>query len=228
MTDLRLATLTARARVQDGVYEQLRRALMWGEFEPGGVITIQALSDQFGTSHMPVREALRRLTAENGLEMGRSGSVRVPAISRARLNDLCGVRKALEGLASECAASCISNEQIDQSLDIAREHERLGRAGEVYAMLRKNQEFHFSIYEHAGSAVLPQLIEVLWLRFGPYMRLLSDLVKRQMQEGRLPDYSTHHYSIIEALRQRDGAAARAFMEKDIEATQRLLAGICPD
>lgn len=227
MTEPLLATLPARIRVQDSVYEQLRQALMWGEFEPGRLITIQALADQFGTSPMPVREALRRLTAENGLDVDRSGSACVPTISRARLNDLCNARMALEGLASEGAATAMSLNDVEQSLDIARQHEELGRNGDVYAMLRKNQEFHFWIYARSGSEVLPKLIEMLWLRFGPYMRLLSDLVKQQMQRGHLPDYSTHHYSLIDALRQRDGVAARAFMVNDIKATQRFLDAICP-
>ncbi|OLP57807.1 GntR family transcriptional regulator [Xaviernesmea oryzae] len=216
-----------RAAVQDGVYKQVRQALMWGEFEPGKLITLQSLADTFGTSLMPVREALRRLAAETGLEVARGGSARVPAISRQRLDDLCQTRKALEGLAAECAAARMSGEEIEACRDIAREHERLGRNGEVYAMLRHNQAFHFAIYEKAGSDVLPPLIEMLWLRFGPYMRLLSDLVRAQMAEGSLPDYSTQHFALVDALSRRDGPAARAAMVADIEATQALLRGLCP-
>lgn len=227
MRNAGLSAITTRPTVQDSVYSQLRQALMWGSFEPGAQITIQALADQFGTSHMPVREALRRLAAECGLDVTRNGSVRVPQVSRLHLDDLCRARKALEGLATECAAAVIAPERIDEAMEIAREHERLGRAGEVYAMLRKNQEFHFAIYENSGSDVLPQLIEMLWLRFGPYMRMLSDLVKRQMDEGRLPDYSTQHYAILDALSGRRAGEARAAMERDIEATQGLLQAICP-
>lgn len=225
---MNLTAISERMTVQDSVYAQLRQALMWGHFEPGALITIKALADQFGTSPMPVREALRRLAAECGLEISRNGSVRVPPVSRLHLDDLCRARRALEGLATECAAAAITSGQIADALLIAREHERLGRAGEVYAMLRKNQEFHFAIYENSGSDVLPQLIEMLWLRFGPYMRMLSDLVKRQMDEGRLPDYSTHHYAILDALSARNPALARAAMEQDIEATQALLRAICPE
>lgn len=224
---MNISAIAERTTVQDSVYAQLRQALMWGHFEPGALMTIKALADQFGTSAMPVREALRRLAGECGLEIARNGSVRVPPVSRHHLDDLCQARKALEGLATECAATAIAPERIDEALTIARDHERLGRAGEVYAMLRRNQEFHFVIYEHSGSDVLPQLIEMLWLRFGPYMRMLSDLVKRQMEEGRLPDYSTHHYAILTALSSRDADGARRAMVKDIEATQALLRNICP-
>lgn len=223
-----LTAITNRPTVQDHVYGQLRQALMWGQFEPGALMTVKALADQFQTSPMPVREALRRLAAECGLDVARNGSVRVPPVSRRQLDDLCRARKALEGVATESAAAVITQDLLDAALSVAREHERLGRAGEVYAMLRKNQEFHFMIYEHSGSDVLPQLIEMLWLRFGPYMRMLSDLVKRQIDEGQLPDYSTQHYAILDALSGRRATDARAAMERDIEATQAFLQRICPD
>lgn len=227
MNEAGLSKVSSRVTVQDGVYEQLRHALMWGKFEPSQVTTIASLAAEFGTSHMPVREALRRLAAENGLEIGRNGSARVPAVSRARLDDLCRARMVLEGLATELATANMTERDIDNCLAVAREHEQLGRSGQVYDMLRKNQEFHFAIYEKSGSEVLPQMIETLWLRFGPYMRMLSDLVKQQIEDGVLYSYSTYHYEIIEAFRRQDAAEAGKLMVKDIEATQKLLQGMCP-
>nr|WP_306410898.1 GntR family transcriptional regulator [Ectorhizobium quercum] len=211
--------------MQDSVYEQLRNALMWGEFEPGQAVTIASLANQFGTSHMPVREALRRLAAENGLEVAHNGSARVPAVSRERLDDLCRVRSNLEGLATELAAQRMTTDEIDHCLALAQAHEALGREGKVRQMLRKNQEFHFSIYERSGSEVLPQMIEVLWLRYGPYMRILSNLVEQQLDAGVIHPYSTYHYEMIDAFRAGDAKRAGALMVKDIEATQVLLHGM---
>lgn len=228
MNEAGLSKVSSRMTVQDGVYEQLRHALMWGKFEPSQVTTIASLASEFGTSHMPVREALRRLAAENGLEIGRNGSARVPAVSRARLDDLCRVRMSLEGLATELATANMTEQDCETCLAIAREHEQLGRDGRVYDMLRKNQEFHFAIYERSGSEVLPQMIETLWLRFGPYMRMLSDLVKQQLQDGVIHPYSTHHYAIIEAFRRKDAPEAAHTMILDIQATQALLQAMCPD
>jgi DNA-binding GntR family transcriptional regulator len=212
--------------VQDSVYEQLRHALMWGMFEPSQVTTIASLAAEFGTSHMPVREALRRLAAENGLEIARNGSARVPPVSRERLDDLCLARVTLESLATELATPRMKRADIARCLALAEEHEALGKSGKIYDMLRKNQEFHFSIYELSGSDVLPQLIETLWLRFGPYMRMLSDLVARQLEAGVIHPYSTYHYEMIDAFRAGEAKQAGALMVKDIEATQRLLQAMC--
>ena len=228
MNEAGLSKVSSRITVQDHVYEQLRHALMWGKFAPSQVTTISSLATEFGTSHMPVREALRRLAAENGLEVGRNGSARVPAVSRRRLDDLCRVRMTLEGLATELATANMTPADIDHCLELAREHEGLGRAGKVYDMLRKNQEFHFSIYGKSGSDILPPLIETLWLRFGPYMRLLSNLVEQQLDAGVIHPYSTYHYEMMDAFRAGNAKLAGALMVKDIEATQKLLQKMCPD
>jgi DNA-binding GntR family transcriptional regulator len=213
--------------MQDGVYEQLRHALMWGKFEPLQAITILSLASEFGTSHMPVREALRRLAAENGLEIARNGSAQVPAVSRFRLHDLCRARIELEGLATEIASSKITPAEIEKCELLAKEHEAIGREGNVYAMLQKNQEFHFAIYRIAESEVLLQLIEVLWLRFGPYMRLLSNFVEGQFGQGVVHPFSSYHYQMIEAFRSADSPRAREMLVRDIDATQVLLMDLCP-
>ena len=227
MIERGLSKVSSRVTVQDGVYEQLRHALMWGQFEPEQVTTISSLAAEFGTSHMPVREALRRLAAEKGLEISRSGSARVPAVSRERLDDLCRARKAIEGLATKLAATRMTAEDIALCLRLAKEHETLGKQGQVYDMLRKNQEFHFAIYERSGSEVLPQMIETLWLRLGPYMRILSDLVVRQINEGTIHPYSTYHYEMIQAFKAGEAERAGELMVKDIDSTQVLLQEMCP-
>ena len=228
MVETALSKVTSRVTVQDTVYEQLRRALMWGSFAPSQAITISSLATEFGTSHMPVREALRRLAAENGLEIAHNGSARVPAVSRRRLDDLCQARIALEGLATELAAAHMSDEDIARSEALAREHEETGKAGDVYGMLRKNQAFHFGIYEMSGSEVLPQHIEMLWLRFGPYMRMLTNYVEKEFDQGVVHPFSSYHFQIIAALRQRNGVLAREMMVGDILSTQILLRDMCPE
>ncbi|MFQ0812618.1 GntR family transcriptional regulator [Brucella anthropi] len=222
----RLSKVSSRVTVQDGVYEQLRHALMWGSFEPSQVVTIAALASEFGTSHMPVREALRRLAAENGLEIARNGSARVPDISRARLDDICRVRISLEGLATELATPRMSAADVERCLTLAQEHEALGQEGRVYEMLRKNQEFHFTIYELSGSEILPRMIETLWLRLGPYMRLLSNHVRQQVDDGIIHPYSAYHYQMLDAIRAGEAQKAGALMVQDIETTQKLLQRLC--
>ena len=48
----------------DNVTERLRSALLAGEIAPGEPIRVAQLEKSFGVSHIPIREAVRRLEAE--------------------------------------------------------------------------------------------------------------------------------------------------------------------
>jgi DNA-binding GntR family transcriptional regulator len=220
--------IATRITVQDGVYRQLRHALMIGQFDPGQALTISSLAEQFGTSHMPVREALRRLAAENALEIASNGSARVPAVSATRLDDLCQARVALEGLAAELAQPRLQGDAIEALEAIVGQHEALGRSGQIYPMLAKNQQFHFMLYAASGSEVLLQLIETLWLRFGCYMRMLTRHIEPLMKARRDDMFAENHHKAIAALRRKDAGAVKQAIVDDIKATRDLLYELCPE
>ncbi|WP_210484035.1 GntR family transcriptional regulator [Microvirga antarctica] len=227
MTDLRLEPVSSRTTIQDGVYNRLRHALMTGFFDPGQTLTIAALAEAFGTSHMPVREALRRLGAENALDVAPNGSTHVPPVNTARLDDLCIARIAVEGTAIALCTPHVEPETVRYLEANIRDHVLKGRDGDVFGMLANNQDFHFTLYRASGSDVLMQLIETLWLRFGPYMRLLTQRMEPLLKSGDLGSDPVHHRSILDAVKRDDGAAARQALVEDIHATQSLLRTICP-
>lgn len=223
---LPLAPVAGRVTIQDGVYQQLRTALMAGRFDPGQTLTIAALSESFGTSHMPVREALRRLAAEGAVEIATSGSACVPPVSAERLDDLCRARIVNEGMAAELAAPRIGADDLAALEANMREHRAAGRAGDVPGMLARNMAFHFAIYRLAASPVLLQIIENLWLRFGPYMRMLSTNMVPLLRTDYSRSYTSQHDAMIAAARRGEVAAFRGAMEDDIRATQALVRQFC--
>ncbi|WP_291975879.1 MULTISPECIES: GntR family transcriptional regulator [unclassified Chelatococcus] len=220
-----LGPVASRRTIQEEVYQRLSHALMTGWFDPGQILTISSLSELFGTSHMPVREALRRLTAEKALEVVSTGSACVPTVSRARLNDLCNTRVIVEGAATELAAPHITSRDLRTLERAAADHAQAEDG--VYAMMARNQEFHFTIYRASQSPVLIQLIEALWLRFGPYLRMLTRHMEPLLKTTDSRIYTQHHYAIIAALKKNDTAAAKAHLIEDIKTTQALLQTLCP-
>src|SRR6202035_1806187 len=105
-------TRIARETVQERVYCALRDQLMRGGFEPGQKLKIAELAEVFGTSAMPVRDALNRLTVERALETLPSRTVRVPALSKRALQDLRETRFVIEGLAIARGASNMTAESL--------------------------------------------------------------------------------------------------------------------
>jgi DNA-binding GntR family transcriptional regulator len=179
-----------RETVQERVYSALRDRLMRGGFEPGQKLKIAELASAFGTSAMPVREALNRLAAERAVECMPNRSVRVPALSKAALQDLMETLMRLRQL-------------IDAQSETDAVHVSEGSA-------EQNRAFHFTIYRQSGSTVLLPIIESLWLQFGPYLRAASE--RFDGREGRGTNF---HVEIVDALASGDGKAARAALESDI-------------
>ena len=64
---------------------------------PAQMLRIQDLAETLQTSTMPVREALGRLVSEQALEALPNRTVRVPVITRERLDDLARARCLIEG-----------------------------------------------------------------------------------------------------------------------------------
>lgn len=201
----------SRETVQERVYFALRDQLMRGGFEPGQKLKIAELAKAFGTSAMPVRDALNRLTVERALEETLpSRTVRVPALSKDALQDLRETRFAIEGLAISRAASNMTAESLGtlKRLIVAQSETDAEHVSEQSA--EQNRAFHFAIYRQSGSTVLLPIIESLWLQFGPYLREASELFDGA--EGRGTNF---HLEMLAALSRGDAVGARAALEADI-------------
>jgi DNA-binding GntR family transcriptional regulator len=197
-----------KGNVQDRVYNELRHLLMVGRFLPGESITLRNLAAEFGVSLMPVRGALRHLIAEGGFEMLPNRSVRVPHMTRERLNELLSIRRELEGMVTAQACRRMTDAEFR---GIEKIHAANARALKLrdQALIRSiNQQFHFAIYSLARSWVLVPVIETLWLRAGPFMHL-AQLSPGINWDGR------HHNDLMLALSQRDAKAARRAIQRDI-------------
>ena len=101
-----------RETLHDRVYAELRRSLIHGMFDAGDMLRIQDLAETLQTSTMPVREALGRLVSEQALEALPNRSVRVPVITRERLDDLARARCLIEGQITALALPNLTREDF--------------------------------------------------------------------------------------------------------------------
>ena len=145
----------------DRVYSELSRAIMMGEFRPGDKLTIRSLATMFGTSAQPVREAVNRLSAGQALTTHANRSIVLPELSHDRVIELWAVRVFIEGEAAAQAAANATNED-KQEIEEANRN-LLGSIAErdIKQIVRKNHEFHFSVYRASHNNVLCRVIESL-------------------------------------------------------------------
>ncbi|WP_417308582.1 GntR family transcriptional regulator [Devosia sp.] len=217
-----LKPVSGRKTVHDLVYEQLRDALMSGAFEARKLFTIASLSERFNTSHMPVREALRRLASENALRISSGGTAYVPAITALELRDISRARIIIEGATARLAGPRMTQTDIDALEQILARHRDSASAGDIVEMTAANRAFHFQVYRAAGSPVLLSQIENLWLRSGPYVRYLSDRMADLLKSDHRNDFTDLHVTMIKAIKMGDAEALGAACEADIQASQDLL------
>lgn len=199
----------------EAIYKKIRNMILFGEVRPGQGVTILGLKDAVGAGVTPVREAIRRLTAEGALEALGNRRVCVPEISAQRVDEIYFARFAIEPKMAEIAAGKITDEEVAH-LDMldARIDDAIDR-GDVEAYLEGNFRFHFALYDIAQTPILRKIATSLWLQFGPSHRVVSG----RYGTSNLPD---KHSEALEALRQRDPEATAVAIREDIEQGLKLM------
>ncbi len=138
------------------VYDDLREAIIGGEYTPGERLRTEALAERFGTSRTPVREALVLLEGDGLVELEpRRGAV-VRSFDAADLVDLYEVRAILEARAAQLAALRLTREDLDVLDATCDRAESVAGSGKVAieTLIASNDEFHRVIVEASGSARL--------------------------------------------------------------------------
>ncbi len=85
--------------VADRVTVELREAIFSGDLAPGERLVERKLAERLGTSHIPVREALTRLTQEGLVERLPHRGARVAALTSRDLEEISSLRTLLEQFA---------------------------------------------------------------------------------------------------------------------------------
>ncbi len=181
----------------DMVAALIRQLIITGELPAGGQLRQRDLAQRFGVSQTPVREALRRLESE-GLVVGdthRGFTVVEPDDGPVEEN--FQIRAALESLGASLAARKVDARGVEALRALNDQIRALGDDDPRYAGL--NRDFHFGVYEHAGSPLLLSLMRLLWasLHGGPKVGRTHAESARQ------------HDAILDALSAGDAAAASA-------------------
>lgn len=190
------------------VYQRVRDMILYGELAPGEAVTIQGLTSVLGAGMTPAREAIRRLTTEGALEFLGNRRVCVPLLTLEALEELAFARCAIEPKLAYWATENMTPSKIaelniiDQAVNSAVDH------GNVRDYLIQNNRFHMAIYKLANKPELLSIVERLWLKTGPSMRVICGRIGTQ----NLPDA---HQMALDGLRNNDAEKAEKAIHDDI-------------
>lgn len=204
------------APLHERVYAEVRQAIIAGKFEPGQKLTSRKLAAELGTSDMPVRAAISRLTAEGGLVRMANSTFVVPVLGRQQFKEVMELRALLEGRATRLACSKIDRGGFKRLQRHSKDLDEASKQENIVAYLDANQKLKFTIYSYSSSPTLMALIEVLWLRVGPALRFHLTVLKGITR-------ICYHHQAIKALEQNEAPAAAEWISRDIlEGMQSLL------
>ncbi len=199
------------------VYQTLKSQILFGDLVPGQPVTIQGLTDSLGVGMTPVRETIRRLISDGALVFQGNRRVSVPLLSDSDVQEVIFARKCIESELSMRATPKVTAADIDHLERLDQSLDRMIADGDVGGYLRLNHAFHETLYRHADAPVLFDLVERLWLRFGPSLRVVCGRFGTQS----LPD---RHKEILSALRHKDADGAALATARDIEQGMQLMLG----
>jgi DNA-binding GntR family transcriptional regulator len=193
-------TLTTR------IHDLLEEAIISGRLAPGERIHADALAAQYGTSRIPVREALRSLDEAGWVEIRPRYGVHVRERTSTELDELFEFRASIEELVAQWAAQRRTQEEAASLKRIVSDD----RATSDDAVDRASSDFYVALRAAAHNSVLASTSAVMEKR----ARFYFSTVLHELGH----DWLTVHEQLADHVHRRDAAAAGRLARSHIEAT----------
>ena len=173
----------------------LREAILAGALPPGARLRQERLAGQFGTSRIPVREALRALEHEGLVTSLPYRGFSVTELDADDIEEVYELRILLEGHAVRLAVPLLTDEDL---VALERMYREMAGAEAGEAQLAARERFYIGLYSMAGR---PRLVTLI-------ARLRQE-VARSLRWPTLQHAPEHHKRFFEAVRAGDDDAAAA-------------------
>ncbi|AWN41228.1 GntR family transcriptional regulator [Methylobacterium durans] len=207
----------SRRYLHDEVADRMRELIQSGEMEPRARINEGELTERFGISRTPLREAIKILATEGLLELLPNRGARVASISQGEIEEMVEVIAGLEATAAELACRRITDEEVAA---IEVEHAAMvaaWKAADEAEYFRINRSIHEAIMQASRNVTLS----------GIYMSLSG-----RIQRSRYKAHQTaeqweravrEHEQMVNLLHARDGAGLSPLMREHIRGKKQVIA-----
>jgi DNA-binding GntR family transcriptional regulator len=204
------AQFKERHSVADRITHSLRDAIRSGTLADGTELNQVALSEHFGVSRVPVREALRALEAEGWITAPTHYRAFVQGLSKDRIEQIFEVRSLLE---AHLIGKAIPHIDAERIADLNKRCAAMDRMRDHDEWLAANRAFHRALLEPSGAIMIIDLVEQLGCQPERYLRMRRAGRDRQSVAG------AEHRAIVAAVAKRDVARARKLLQAHIMQTR---------
>jgi DNA-binding GntR family transcriptional regulator len=198
------------APIQNRIEANLRDQILHGAIPPGGRINVRQLETVYGVSHIPIREAIRRLEGEGlVVNVPKRGAVAAD-VSLRELDEIYDLRRIVE---PPVARRAVLGVTVAQLAHIRHAYERLevaerGPADESFSLA--HWDFHWSLLAPGATGEVERLVHKLWRVADRYVRLTKAVAIDVAHE--------HHRQLCEAFEARDAETAAEVLERHLHLT----------
>jgi DNA-binding GntR family transcriptional regulator len=200
--------------IQRRVLDSLRDMIVGGELPPGAALSEVGLSESFGISRTPVREALKQLQAEGLVEIRPQVGTFVAKPSRREVGEMSRVREVLEGLAANLMAQRGSIPELDALRENVKDSEISVGRGKTARYAQLVGEFHGLILAGSDNRKLQEHYLMLTNQLA-YPRL----VRASLTEPGRPERSVaEHRRILEMIEAKDPEGAERAMREHVRSS----------
>jgi DNA-binding GntR family transcriptional regulator len=204
------------ATLSQQVYAHLRAGILDNTYPPGSPLPEEALAASLNVSRVPVREALRRLSAEGLVIIRPRQGATVAELTSKQFLDAYQVREVLEVLAVRLAVPRLTSDDLDQ-LDALQQAMLLAAdANDAAAFFAVNAEFHGFLVDKAGNGDLKSMYESLIDRMRRYRTPSLDL------RGGMTTSIDEHAAILLAIHEGNTDEAAHLIAEHIHVPQGIL------
>jgi DNA-binding GntR family transcriptional regulator len=195
------------------IAEALAERIVSGELSPGSRLMQDHVAEEFATSHIPVREAFRKLEAQGLIISKPRCGVRVSPLDPAMIREVTAMRAALEGLALRHALPRLGPADLDDARAALKEGEA---SDEIAVWEAANRRFHLAI---TAPCAMPRLMAAIGdLHQSSARFLFATWAHLDWQ----PRSDAEHWAILDAIERGDRKSARKRLEAHVREAGRAL------
>jgi len=204
--------------ISERLLAAIRRDIVLGDLAPGSRLRVDELSKRYGTSHIPVREALLQLAGERLVRLEPHKGAVLRAVTPKFVADIHDTRAAIESLLIRRATEKITAAELEELERLCEAHAAAATADSSIALSQTNKAFHRHIAQVADNPEASYILDQGW-------DLVISLRHRFAQAPeRIAETVHQHRGIVAAVRARDtDQAVRAVQEHCDSARDDLLA-----
>lgn len=197
----------------ESAYEQIKRAIIHCELEPGQQVTEEYLAERFGFGRANVRPALKRLYQERLIQTSTRQRYVIPPITLKDAHDLFEIRLLLEPPAARRAAGRVDGPLLDRLNELCSATYRIGDEESAEDFLRANAEFHVTVARASGNEILAEMIANVLDR----EERLNNLAHTLRDRNEVAHHE--HQELVDALVSGDCDRAETVMAAQIRAAK---------